>query len=557
MEGPAMKLDRFLKNASASDWFRRVTVGIAMFLGPCTVARAESAPVLVFDAPFAASCRRIALPDAAKKYPDQQLIEVKIPITARLLSGAEKDIKECVYTLVDPGEPATLSALDWLPRTELKTAFAKPIQHNEERTAKVGINMSAQYILTATGESMGELKSGVAYELLPPQEIVLASGTTRQGHGVYFKLKPSTQTTLEGMKLFSAICAVPRGWRGGCLKLQCEAVGLEHGVVSVFNREVQSGLAVYCVALHEEGDREAERVADHVATCQQQLFDSLTGDAGADVTSKAASWRDRIFSAPRGWNKPSRSGSASTAATEAELLNYVLDRTAAASPKQEFPRAVMVKLRDLQDAVEALRIMSTGKRWAAKLTGPTSAGAVTIGLLEESEELANRAQSKPLAGLSASVAKGRVKSDPTAVQVASAKNLSGSDAPSNGQPVPPAATASAPQAVGGAQRSTEANGAAAPCPDKPVTPDQVPQDSTRRIWYFVASMWGAVFTYVLAPLVVDVLRRRLKGRSLRRSKPVETSLPAAERGPIILAVPEAVRHARQAQLLHRASKGSE
>jgi hypothetical protein len=332
---------------------------------------------------------------------------------------------------------------------------------------------------------------------------------------------------------------------------------LEHGVVAAFDREVQSGMAVYCLALYLEGDREAERLADYLAACQQHLFDSLTEDAGADVPSKAVSWRDRMFSAPRGWNKPGRLGSASTASTEAELVNYVLDRIAAANLKEEFPRPVMVKLRELQDAVEALRIMSTGKKWAAKPAGPGAAGAASIGLVEESEEASNRAQSKPLAGQSVSVAKARLKGDPAAIQVASAKSLAGSDAPSNAQPLPSTGPASAPQAVGSAQRGTEAPSAAAPCPDKPVTADQVPQDSTRRIWYFVASIWGAVFTYVLAPLVVDVLRRRLKGRSLRRSKPVETSLPAPECGPIILAVPEPARHAKRAQILHRPASGSE
>src|SRR5262249_36178399 len=142
------------------------------------------------------------------------VIEVVIPISARLRSGSERDLKQCVYTLIDPAEPATLVVTDWLPRTELKSDYAKPIQFSSERLGKIGISLAAHYVVSGTGDASGQLKSGVVYEMLPPQETVLASGTVQYGHGVFFKLKPSTQTTLEGKKSFSAIFAVPRGWRG-------------------------------------------------------------------------------------------------------------------------------------------------------------------------------------------------------------------------------------------------------------------------------------------------------------------------------------------------------
>jgi hypothetical protein len=73
--------------------------------------------------------------------------------TARLLSGKEQDIKECTYTLIDADQRGTLSVLDWLPRTELKTEFAKPIRFNSERSAKIGISMSARYIVSATADT--------------------------------------------------------------------------------------------------------------------------------------------------------------------------------------------------------------------------------------------------------------------------------------------------------------------------------------------------------------------------------------------------------------------
>ena len=537
MEGRAMTLYRFSRFVGELNYCRWLTMEIVILLLAASMVHcAESAPQLTFDAPFAVSCRRIAPTDAAKLHPTQELIEVKIPITARLLSGSEKNIKECVYTLADPDEPGTIAFLDWLPRMELKTEFAKPIQHNEERTAKIGINMSAHYVVTATGDAMRQLKSGVAYELLPPQEIVLASGTIRQGHGVYFKLKPSTQTTLEGMKLFSTICAVPHGWRGGCLKLQCEAVGFDHGMFSVFNREVQSGLEVYCLALYVEGDREGERLADHVAVCQQQLFESLTDVAGVGTAkaSRAASWRERIVGAPRSLNGATWLGGAFTSATQAELLNCVLDRTATVKTRDDLPRQVVLKMRDLEEAVDALRFCSAAKNLDGGLAASTTLSGVRLGPIEDWFTEPSQPQSKPGPAEASTVPKAQIKGDPVSVQVASAKEFASAKFDTNRQPMPQLGTIGTPQGNESVHKETEGKQAVAPPVDKQAVPDSV---VAKRIWYFVASMWGAAFAYILAPLVVDALRHHLKVRRLRRSKVAEPTSPSTEAGRFIFAVP--------------------
>jgi hypothetical protein len=189
------------------------TTGVCHFAALCAAIafglgcpRSQAAPPLLeFDVPFSIACRSLPLKGTAPNEPEKELIEVVIPISARLQSGDEKDLKQCLYTLVDPTKPETLWVTDLLPRTELKSEFAKPIQVSSERLAKIGINLSAHYVVAAAGEAAGQVKSDVAYEMLPPQEIVLASGTLAHAHGVFFKLKPSSQTTLEGVKSFSVI----------------------------------------------------------------------------------------------------------------------------------------------------------------------------------------------------------------------------------------------------------------------------------------------------------------------------------------------------------------
>ena len=101
------------------------------------VASARTPPNLDFDVPFTIGCRSLSLKEHARDGAFD-LIEVVIPISARLRTGTERDLKQCVYTLVDPAEPETIEVTDWLPRTELKSDYAKPIQFSSERLGKIG-----------------------------------------------------------------------------------------------------------------------------------------------------------------------------------------------------------------------------------------------------------------------------------------------------------------------------------------------------------------------------------------------------------------------------------
>jgi hypothetical protein len=371
----------------------------------CSLARAGAPPVLEFDVPFTVRCRPLALRGPEKSSPgvdffqfmaalsgpshsaeevdrDRELIEVVIPVSTRVRDGSEKDVKQCLYTLVDPGMPPTLSVTDWLPRTELKTEYAKPIQYSRENLANIGISMTAKYVVSATGQASDQLKSGVNYEMLPPQETVLASGTIQHGHGIFFKLRSSTQTTLEGEKSFSAIFSVPRGWRGGCLRLECEAVGVRRGIMSLLDREVNNGPAVFYVGLYRADDAEAEHLAADLARRQQELFDCLAGQQNGD---KAAWYRFFAVAGPEAWCRPrgQPAGAAPAATCEATLLREVADGTARSVSTEEVPAPVREKLRALKQATEALQALSVGRPAARELTKSSGGPVPSLTPLED------------------------------------------------------------------------------------------------------------------------------------------------------------------------------
>jgi hypothetical protein len=60
---------------------------------------------------------------------------------------------------------------------------------------------------------------------LPPKHAVVISGTSSEGRGVFFKLKRTSQTSLEGVHDLAVTFVAPAGWRGGDVRVVCNAQG--------------------------------------------------------------------------------------------------------------------------------------------------------------------------------------------------------------------------------------------------------------------------------------------------------------------------------------------
>jgi hypothetical protein len=440
------------------------------------------------------------------------LIEVVVPISARLRAGTERDLKECVYTLIDPAEPEVMLLTDWLPRTELKSDYARPIQFSSERLGKIGISLAAHYVIGASGDASGQLKSGVVYEMLPPQETVLASGTVQYGHGVFFKLKPSTQTTLEGKKSFSAIFAVPRGWRGGCLKLECHALGVDRGIVSNLDREVPSGLASFYLALYLAGDEQAEGLAQRLGVREQELLDALAQyRAMSAVSHRPFSWSSWKW--PRFGDKPTLTGDAMP--TEEALFSYVLD--APARPMrvlESFPAAVQSRFRGLQQAAVALEALAVGTPAPA----PSYTGSRASFFAPPADQAfaeSMRRQSTATVPMKTPPAK---PADLHAPQPHSSEEHNNGSSMQTNADKSPRGTSTASCSRAGEQLSNgqsrlqplrnAVNPGVQPARSDGHDPAKSADATSREAWYLLASMWGAVFTYIVAPIVVHFITNR-------------------------------------------------
>ncbi|MEZ6098525.1 MAG: hypothetical protein R3E01_06100 [Pirellulaceae bacterium] len=224
--------------------------------GTCATA---AAPQVRFDVEHVLACSDVTPPEAATAGGDEKLIETRFHISPLVAAGDSELVQELLFRI--ESVQSTLRVADFLPQTVLASEVAGGV--HVERTAEQSdgqsLSVSGSYPSYVHGELGGSNSQRnldtVRYELLPPQELLAASGTTSRGMGVYYKLHPNSQTSLEGAREYSIIWRVPRQWRGDLVQIVCQATG-ESG-----KDRFSCGATAFLVALHLDGDMDAKRLA--------------------------------------------------------------------------------------------------------------------------------------------------------------------------------------------------------------------------------------------------------------------------------------------------------
>jgi hypothetical protein len=243
----------------------------ANFAAPALAQR----PRVVFDMPYAVSCRDVTPPEFAAANPGDKLVEVKLGISSLLQVGKEQDLAQYFIRIEVPQR--TMQVHDFLPKSIRESLHGgnTVVTNNSETTFSLGINITGHYqAFTGSAASPGiSQKNGtcVKYEMLPPLETVTASGTILRGSGVYFKLMSSERNLLEGEREFGLVLRVPKGWRGDYLHVRCEAEGIARGLVSALDQRHRCGERDFLTSLYLDGDVEARHAAEELSRSEVQL----------------------------------------------------------------------------------------------------------------------------------------------------------------------------------------------------------------------------------------------------------------------------------------------
>jgi hypothetical protein len=214
----------------------RSLVSLAVLLATFVPTTIGARPYVEFDFARSAECRDVTTSERAEKYPRERLIELTLPVSVRFRGVSAEDVEELDIEI--NGRAARLTVFDFAPDTTL----ASDVECAIETTTTVKKDRSLDGSLGGTipvpvadavahitpsinaGISRGETATE-KMRRLPPKYAVVVSGTSSEGRGVFFKLKRSSQTSLEGVHELAVTFVAPAHWKGGKVAVGCSARG--------------------------------------------------------------------------------------------------------------------------------------------------------------------------------------------------------------------------------------------------------------------------------------------------------------------------------------------
>jgi hypothetical protein len=229
-----------------------------------------SDPKVIFDIPSKVECTDVTPRKCAEVHPTLKVIEARFRISASFVEGKESSAADFVYMISSPD--MRMRVLSFVPNTTLESSTAEDrievtdsSESSDSGTGEVKVSYSLLSLGAAKNSTSKKTESN-HYQKVAPKNLVLASGTVNRGHGVFYKLRPSTGASLEGAKEFAVLCVVPKEWRGDWCNVVCSARASKKTTVS--STIAVAGIERAHVGLYMAGDREASKLSDELTHLQ-------------------------------------------------------------------------------------------------------------------------------------------------------------------------------------------------------------------------------------------------------------------------------------------------
>jgi hypothetical protein len=292
---------------SAGAWanFRPLGLNVLVLLVSLSACAARAAePNVEFDFARLAAYHVVAPCEAAEFTAGEKLVEVVLPISVRFHGVPVDSVQELNFEI--NGADTGLRVASFEPKTELHsdivqtiyvsttTEDARAIQATLGGEIPVPMGDVVSHVTPSVTAGLGKNETATErIQRLPPKQAIVVSGTSSQGRGVFFKLKRSSQTSLEGVHEVTVRFVVPDDWQGAAIRVACTARGERK--VFWMDKPAMLGGTVAPVQLYEAGDAEmrelAKRRAEKAArpVRRQSLFEEAA--AGLEQVAKTA-WGD-------------------------------------------------------------------------------------------------------------------------------------------------------------------------------------------------------------------------------------------------------------------------
>jgi hypothetical protein len=236
-------------------------------LTPAVVTAAD--PVLSFDFSRTLACRDATPEELGEHYPDVRVVECTLRLSVYLESG---DIGEVEAIRVEIGDDdARLRVHDFAPRTRLESEFAGEIEWTKTTESSHSLGGSLGGELPCLGGVKANVTPSInggiggkeivteSQKRIAPKQVAVASGTLNEEHGVFFILRPTPTSTLEGVHELSVQFVVPADWRGDAVRVNVQATG-QQKTLWITQQKTWAKKSTG-VVLFSEGDAAARRAA--------------------------------------------------------------------------------------------------------------------------------------------------------------------------------------------------------------------------------------------------------------------------------------------------------
>ena len=261
-------------------------LGICLLAGVPAARTSHGAPPCVrFDVAEVVACQDVTPGGYSATNIGEKLIKARFPISSLIRLGREDSLIQYLYIIASSSRPFQI--VDYSPHTELKTDVTGHLSVETRRGKRTNLGIKAALPRESPVQSdaaanfSSTATDSVRFEKLPPRQILSASGTMQRGAALYFKLKPSTQTSLEGDKTFEIIARVPSDWRGGLMHVHCAAYGQARGISTLRDEaDLVCGRRAFIVGIYLEGDAEAKAAVWAFAQTQRHLRQLAVSQAG-------------------------------------------------------------------------------------------------------------------------------------------------------------------------------------------------------------------------------------------------------------------------------------
>ncbi len=203
---------------------------------------------------------------------DEQLVQIVLPLSCWVTPDERREFEEFRFDVHWNRNVCPL--VDYSPRTLMQSPVNGVVatENQTEHSLKAALDLKSTVVQVQPGAHLegGTRNSETTrFEEIPQHEMLVASGTIQRGTGAFFRYHPSRQYALEGGREVSLVWRVPRSWRGGILRVVCQADGHKKGFAGF--REPVSASSAFIVAAYLKGDGDARNIASDYIRHEQQL----------------------------------------------------------------------------------------------------------------------------------------------------------------------------------------------------------------------------------------------------------------------------------------------